>query len=238
MSDIDKLTLMMETLAQTRAIKSTPSEGTSSNNLDDEAIRKDLFRWLSQLKLPTSDSKTSWEHYVDDYTDPNESQPEHIQAHKVLFATHLYTKSNQYLVLIKNSAADDAAGVGIISVSVRFREEDLRIQKALRVVYGSSPQTQERLVNTIWIENFTRPDFTESLDRCALAILGNELVARRPVSQETTVEIETESTESHEEKTSDHLLLDMIKNLPEPARDEMISLLTAPIRQPVPEKTN
>jgi len=236
LGDIDRLTLMMETLAQTRAIKSAPSEETSSYNLDGEEIRKDLFGWLNQLILPTSDSQTSWKHYVDDYSDPDQSQPEHILAHKVLFAMHLYTKGNQYLILIKDSTADDAAGVGIISVSVRFREEDLRIQKALSVVYGSSQRTQERLVNTIWIENFTQPDFIGALDRCALAILGNELIARRPVSQETNMRIESESADSTDEKTSDYLLLDMIKNLPEPARDEMISLLTAPVRQPVPEE--
>jgi hypothetical protein len=225
----DRQTLMMETLmhpsVQTDAAVTEPE-----SKLDRQVLKDNLFSWLGQLRLPQSDGPTSWENYVEDYSNPAKSSPEHIQSHKVFFAIHLYTSSSQYLILVKGASAEDATDVGIITVSARLREADQRIQKALRIAYGNSEQAPERLVNTVWIENFVQSDFISVLDRCATAILGNEIVAGRkgqlPPQKDDGITYAAETSDI----ASDQLLLDLIKQLPEPARDEMITLLSRPAR--------
>jgi len=227
MNDGEKLKLMVESLALAPPM-SGPEADDIETDLDAGALKTDLLNWLSQLRLPQPDA--TWENYVEDYSNPTGPQPEHIHSHKVLFAVHLYTNSNHYLILAKKSSAEDATGIGIITVSAKLREADQRIQKALRIAYGKSEQTPERLVNTVWIENFTQSDFTGVLDRCATAILGNELVAGRKAKLPISRDDEVSPITSASDKASDQLLLDLIKQLPEPARDEMITLLSMPAR--------
>jgi hypothetical protein len=148
------------------------------------SARELLMMWLEQLTPFNSGGNFPWDEYVQDFASDPESAPEYARQSKILFLITFHTFREKYLLLIKEAFDFEVADpMYIMAVTVALDEEVVRAKRALRKSYeassGEKPPADVSEIRTVWAENFTPEKFQRTLDRAAVAILGNELDSRK-----------------------------------------------------------
>lgn len=165
----DKLKLALE--AKTRQ-----EQAAARPLLDLDAVKTELFQWLAELKLPAEAEVSSWEELVREF--PAELEDKERTGVRVRLALGLCTKENRYLISIMECLDVDSRGVYLISAHVNWKADELKIQKKVDEGYLGHFDDVLRAKHALWAQTFRLQEFTDALGRCAIAILGHELVHR------------------------------------------------------------
>lgn len=163
-------------------------ESVGPNALKQKTVKRSareiLLMWLEQLTPFNSGGNFPWEDYLQDFASDPDEAPEYAKRSKILFLIHLHTFREKYLLLIKEAFDFEVADpMYIMAVTVALDDEVVRAKRALRKSYEASSTDKSQVevseIRTVWAENFTPDKFQRTLDRAAVAILGNELDSRK-----------------------------------------------------------
>ena len=145
--------------------------------MDLEAVKKELLKWLAELKLPSGSSAESWKNLVQEFP-PQTAEKDLTSGLRVRLALPLCTKENRYLISIMECLEPDSQGVYIISAHVNWKADELMMQKLVDEGYHGRFNDLLKAKHTLWAQTFRPKGLPEALNSCAIAILTNELVAR------------------------------------------------------------
>jgi len=142
-----------------------------------ERIRQGVLDWLRQIKFPSGPTNASWEDCL--HVCPTEEGDEKLESGiRIRLSLNLRTAQNSYLLSIMECLAPDSREVYILSAHVNWKEAEKRFQKSLDKGYLGRFEDVLRARHTVWAQTFRESELPEALNSCALALLGNELVAQ------------------------------------------------------------
>lgn len=182
--------------------------------------------WLDQMRPFNAGPDFDWDCFLQDFTEDPDTAPDWAKEHKILFLVTLHTFREKYLVMIKEAIdSDPVAPMLILAVTVNRSDAVVQAQKALKASYEASSTDPSRRqvaeVRTVWAENFEAEDLQKSLERAAVAILSEELDARKfNPKGKRTVRSEMEQARDELEQNM-QVMLETISPTP-PSKEEIL----------------
>jgi hypothetical protein len=155
-------------------LREADSRGLKTAAIGD--IREEFLTWMAQLRFPATGEGDSWEARVRTFPPADTDERESSRLHMRL-ALRLCTPSNRYLISVMECLAPDGRGVHVLTVHANWRDDERLMQKRLDEGYVGRFDDMLKTKHTIWAQTVRTGELHEALNSCAVAILGNELVA-------------------------------------------------------------
>ncbi len=154
--------------------------------MDVERMREVLLEWLQEVKLPASDDIRHWDECIRVFP-PKEGEEELESGTRMRVVLRMYTKENRYLISALESLDPKDRGIYILCAHVNWKGNEKAMQKTVDQGYKGYVEDGLKPKHTLWIQTVRWDDIHPALDRCAVAILANELVPNMPDQLERTL---------------------------------------------------
>ncbi|MBN1212828.1 MAG: hypothetical protein JXA92_09655, partial [candidate division Zixibacteria bacterium] len=164
--------------------------------IDTDEVKEEFLAWLAEVKFPAYPDAKSWEECLQVFPpDPEEKQLD--SGRRIRLALRLYTRENQYLVMLSENLAPESRGVYSLSVHVNWRDKEKHLQRLVEETYTGHFEDSLRSKHTLWAQTVRVEDIQDALGNCATAILGNELVGRKESKIDKTTINKPQQTKLH-----------------------------------------
>lgn len=148
----------------------------NAKTLDFDFLKSEFLDWLSEVNFPDYPACQNWIDCLKIFPAPSdEFILNNTSGTYLRLALKLYTSNNKYVISVIQCLAPGAEDVGIITVFVNWNQTEKKFQEKLERSYANKFEDILKAKHTIWAQNFRQVEFHEALDKCAIAILGNEL---------------------------------------------------------------
>ncbi|MCB2230937.1 hypothetical protein KQH82_09510 [bacterium] len=163
--------------------------------------REVVLEWLGLLTPRDAKDSFCWEDYLQDFFTDQAKAPDWALDHKIRFAVTLRSRTEKYIVVIKEARDAEDIKVFIISVSIPRSDEEIKARTKVQKMYGPASNTVPTRpvdpLQTIWVECFDIQELPEVLNRTGAAILRWELRAREMKIPGVRVEAKVETPQRH-----------------------------------------